>query len=65
MGPQPLAPEAPAPGSRTLDYCRDSGGRGPSARPPPASAALPALPAELDLGSVAIGLDGRTREAPS
>lgn len=58
MGPQPLGPEAPAPGSRTFDSCRDPGGRGPSARPPPGSAALPAaLPAELNLGSVAIGWD--------
>lgn len=70
MGSQPLGPEAPAPGSRTFDSCSDPGGRGPSARlppppPPPASAAPPASPAELDLGSVAIGLDGRTREASS
>lgn len=65
MSPQPLAPGAPAPGSSPFDSCGDPGGRGPSARPSPASAALPAWPAKLDLGSVAIGLDGRAREAPS
>ena len=60
-----LSPETKLPGVAPSDSCSDPGGRGQSARPLPAREAPPALPAELDLASKALGLDGRTRETPT